>query len=603
MGALDDLIAQDEKRQGSQLDALIANDSARDMPSQDPEIPTEEPPSFVGYDPSTKQSEADPWAGLKGIASEVMANDQKTRDIGKRANEMDLAENGGVGPVERMAEAAVGGALPGAGKGAGLLKRGLAEGLQAVGMNAGDQVDEHLARPNDERSMGDRARELGFSGLMGSGAGMVAGKVGKMLSGGEDGVMGGISKWAGDRAAEAKNLVSGMGVRDAKAIAAEHGVDAIDDNYGKLLEKYSPSTVFSPKSARDHLAAITPEHEAVGADLRQMQQNMSVDPGDLAQAKGALQQGLQGESARVANALPEDQVQYGNSIDALQQRLGKKPDFASFPELIGEKSGLQSFGHSGAGGTVPEVAQKQAAAYGGGVLKDEVSRIVGQQAPEVGSRYTAQNQNFADLAGLRESLEAKAAAEKNGGDLGGIIGNSMLSAGLGAGAGALATDEGNKTTGVLGGAAAGFAAGMGMQGGATRTAIRQGAGTMLSDMGGNALRAVGKFAGNVGDYIGSNSGAGFAAATSDRRSEAMDKPGAQVAVGHTKIANLLKSDPDKLQGFAPMLQDAASDPQRLAARITNLSAQEPMFRKLVQQLEDEQDSPGPSGLTFDFGGQ
>lgn len=594
MGALDDLIAQDGKRQQSQLDQLIANDSVRDMPSQDPEIPTQETPAFIGYDPSSKPAPAPGvWDQLKSVAGDVMNPDAPGNRMLRAERDRDMAANGGTPPLERVAEAEVGNALPGAGKGAPLLKRGAVEAAQAMGMNAGDQAGEYM-RGDEERSMGDRARELGFSGLMGGAGGAVMGKLGDAATG--------ISGWAGEQASKAKNLVAGLGVRDAKAIAAEHGVDAINANYGDLLEKYSPSGI-TGKSAEQHLAAINPERDAVGGDLRQMAQqiNGNLAPDDLARAKGALQQGLQGEGARVADALPEDQVQYGGAIQQLQNRLARKPDFESFPALIGEKSGLQSFAHSGPGNSVPESAQKQAAAYGGGVLKDEVARIVGQQPPEVAARYGAQNQNFAELAGLRESLQAKAAAEAQGGDMGGILANSVISGGLGAAAGGLAADD--KQAGILGGGAAGFAAGLGLQGGAMRTAIRQGMGTRLTDAGGNMLRGIERGAGNVGDYLGSQSGAGFASAVSDRRSETLeDKPGSQVAVGHTKVANLLKSNPDALEGFAPMLQDAASDPQRLAARISNLSTQEPMFRKLVQKLEDEPDSPGPSGLTFDFGG-
>lgn len=597
MGALDDLIAQDNKRQQGQLQQLIANDEVRDMPSQDPGDGSDEAPSFIGYDPSSKPApEPSPWDGLKNIASDVMNPDSPVYQSMRDMRDRDLAANGGVPPYERMAEAEVGNALPGAAKGAGLLRRAGTEALQSMGMNAGDQLAEHMRNPDEDVDLGARARELGFSGLFGGAAGAASKWAGDAAQG--------VSKWAGEQAAKAKNLVAGQGARDAKAIAAARGVDAIDEA-GQLLEKYSPSGI-TGKSAEQHLAAITPEKEAAGNDLRAMAQqiNSQLAPDDLVRAKGALQTGLADEGARVANALPEDQVQYGSAIDALQKRLGNKPDFESFPALIGEKSGLQGFGHSGPGATVPESAQKQAAAFGGGVLKDEVARIVGQQPAPLSSRYDAQNQNFAELAQLEESLRNKAAAEAQGGDMGGILANSVISGGLGAAAGAVAMDD--KEKGALGGGLAGFAAGLGLQGGATRTAIRQGLGSRLSDAGGNMLRGLERGAGNVGDYLGSQSTGGFGAAFGERAADkGREQPGANVAVAHQQVLNLLQTDPEKLGGYASMLQDAPgekSDDAKRAARITNLAAKDPYFREMIRKLEDDQGT-GPSGLTFDFGGQ
>ena len=598
MGALDELIARDNQRHGGgQLQQLLANDAVRNMPSQDPEIPTEEPPAFIGYDPATAppKAEEDPYAELRSMVVDIMDPESaRSQQAIQGARDWRNKQGGYAGILDNLAEAYVGAALPGAGKGASLLRKAAVEGAEAMGMTAADKANEVMrdesGQPTD---LGAMAREVLTSGGFGAAGGALGHYAGRAA--------GAIKDWAGDAAAKAKNLVSGQGARDAKAIAAAHGVDAIDES-GQLLEKYSPSGL-TGKSAESHLKVVGPEREAVGEDLRRMAQevNGQLAPDDLSRARTALQDGLASESARVKDALPEDQVQYGDAIGAIQQRLARKPEFESFPALIGEKSGLQGFGHSGPGGSVPESAQKQAAAYGGSVLKDEVSRIIDQMPPELRDRYIAQNQNFAELSGLEETLRNKAAAEATGGDMGGIIANSVISGGLGAAAGGMAADD--KSTGIIGGGAAGFAAGLGLQGGATRTALRQGGGSRLTDAGGNMLRGIERAAGTID---GSESAAALAALGSERwadRQQPQDKPGAQVAIGNKRVAEALRTYPEKLGPFAQMLQGVP--PEELPARIRNLADREPMFRRILRELEDAAPTElrPQSGITFSMEGE
>jgi hypothetical protein len=110
-------------------------------------------------------------------------------------------------------------------------------------------------------------------------------------------------------------------------------------------------------------------------------------------------------------------------------------------------------------------------------------------------------------------------------------------------------------------------------------------------------------AGNVSDYLGKQSAAGLGSALGERNAEARDKPGANVAVAHQKVVGLLQSNPAALGGYASQLQGPDMDSQKVSARITNLATREPYFRELLRKLEEDDQSTGPSGLTFDFGGQ
>lgn len=677
MGALDDLIARDEENMrkaaggdGSMsLDQLLAMDEARNMPSQDPGDGSEETPSFVGYDPASKPAPESPWENLRSIGQALQARDQQLGQGFREWKEQDRRDNGGVSPINRLSEAYVGAALPGAGKGAGLVKNLLVEGGESMGMTALEKLDQYLrddsGKPVD---LSAEARDIGMSGAFGAAGGTAGHYLGKAA--------GAVKDWAGEAAAKAKNLVTGMGVRDAKATAAMHGVDAIDENYGGLLEKYSPSGL-TGKSPKAHHEAVLAEKEAVGGDLRNMAKEINdglvpdVDgagslmpgtPGDLGQARAKLEQELRNEAGGV-RGLGADKSQYRGALQdmvdelvgtpgqvrtvpremhggevpgapagdesaraALRERqgLGLEPPtdaywdevvsetparpglkpFESFPDLIGQKSALQEFAHSGPGNSVPESAQKQAAALGGRVLKDEAARIVGQAKPELRDRYTAQNQNFAELATLEEMLRNKAAAEASGGDLGGILGSSAAAGLVGAGTGAVLDDD--PIAGAAKGGAGAFLAGFGLQGGAgaTRTAIRQAGGGRMTDAGANMLRGLERAAGSV-DGTGSN--AALASEFAERRSDAekqSKQPPQQIALGHDVAMQVLKTNPQRLGPFAEMLADAANDPQVWNARVTNLQKQQPMFRKLLRELEDERTKSRPqSGITYSLEGE
>lgn len=667
MGALDDLIAQDEdnlrKSRGgeSELDRLLAMDEARDLPSQDPEIP--ESPSFADYDPATKPPSPPDVLDPLRAARERMG--------------------GGMEPINRAAEAYVGAALPGAGKGAGLLKRAAVEGAEAMGMDAAHQADEAIRSPSDEPfDMRKAAQEV----LMSGGFGALGGAAGEYIGRGA----GAVRDFAGRAAAKGKNLVTGLGVRGAQQTAAMHGVDAIDENYGGLLDRYSPSSG-TGKSAASHHAVVKPQMEAAGADLQRMAREidqgltptdpgagslMPGRPGDVGQASDTLERKLAEEAGK--RGLAKDSRQYSTEIEAMLRELQGTPGTTSvaprsrneaaplfedaaaaethlatprsggdaepifvddaaqaaydrrrslglerpteaywdevtqtpgraplkrpesFPELINQKSSLQRFGHSGEGGSVPDNAAREAAAFGGSVLKDEAARIVAGAKPELASRYVAQNQNFAELATLEELLRKKAAAESQGGDLAGILGNSAISGIVGAGAGAAIDD--NPIEGAAKGGLTGIAAGLGLQGGATRTAIRQGGGTRLSDMGANMFRSIEGGASSLASkFDGTRSSAALAAEAAEGLTGRSKPPGADVAVGHKLVRDALKTDPSKLGPYAAMLDP--NDPA-LDAKITNLG-KEPMFRKLLRDLENEsaQMSRPQSGITFSMEGE
>jgi hypothetical protein len=619
---------------------------------------------------------------------------------------------------------------------AGILESGVLGALQG----AGEAETNKLAAAGDGTTFG-----LG-AGALGASAGHLIGKGARA-----------VRDWAGEAAAKGKNLVTGMGVRDAKATAAMHGVDAIDENYGGMLERYSPSGL-TGKSPKSHHKVVLQQKNVVGDDLRELAKEINKGlvpdvasagpllpgtPGDLGRAQQKLTEELRREfgatrgvdagaeqyrsglqkmldeitgspdkyrtraravhapepefpdataqaayderrllgleppteahwydvsrtpgkeatpdrfavsprtragapvqsfgslasddaaaaaerralgltppegrvpgyivsrtpgsagtpdsfsasSRSVKTAAPEfedaaareafDQRRllglesptdaYYYEVDRTPGRPGLAP-FDSFQDLIKQKSELQQFAHSGPGNSVPESAQKNAAALAGRTLKDEVSRIVNQSDPELARRYVQQNEKFAELATLEEMLKMKTAAEGSGGDAAGIFGSAAVSGLAGS---ALAAQAGiNPLLGGVGG----FAGALGFGGGATRTAIRQALGARGSDAGANMLRGVERGAGNFASTTGA--GRGSAAATALARLAQPQQP--QPFTSTDRVMRALQQDPGSLGAYASRITfDPSTDPEGFSRQVEALEQSDPDFAQLVSKL-------------------
>lgn len=147
-------------------------------------------------------------------------------------------------------------------------------------------------------------------------------------------------------ARKGKNVVAGGNARDAAEIASRHGSEAVD-NFGALLDKYSPSPALGMSSG-GHLDRIKALRAKDGHELRQLQgligdRHITPDVagggsllpgthGDLGQAKEKLLRELVDEAARARGGLGADEGQYAGALDAIRKQLSGTPDrFSSTP--------------------------------------------------------------------------------------------------------------------------------------------------------------------------------------------------------------------------------------------------------------------------------
>lgn len=423
---------------------------------------------------------------------------------------------------------------------------------------------------------GGDAGEVGLSALLGTilgGVPAAAGAAGQKLGQGFEAV-----------ARKAKNVVAGSNAREAGAILDKYGVEADTDMLGQLLDKYSPSGVFSPRSAAGHLENVAPQRQVQGQRVQEMINKAGYDEGvnDLVpeaferfqsnvddRALEAMRRPAGGEQQDLAAAM----AQKADEVRAMEP----PQDLAEF---VGDKSGFQA---SGAGNNAVGYAEKARARADqavGGEAKDMVAELMGNAEPGTFARWDNARGQTHELSMLQEILAAKKAGESTAGDIGSTIGSGVIGAGLGGVAGAVNPDDGlSPMGGAAMGAGGALAGAFGLGGGATRTAIRQAGGTGLADLGANVSRELGRGASAFG--AGAMSMNPAAAVGSQAAGRAL----AGQTRGHELVGNVrhaLQQNPELLAPYAQQLADAEMRGE-LREEINRLLG-EPEFQSLSTKL-------------------
>ena len=88
---------------------------------------------------------------------------------------------------------------------------------------------------------------------------------------------------------------------------------------------------------------------------------------------------------------------------------------------------------------------------------------------------------------------------------------------------------------------------------------------------------------------------GFAAGEGAIPQNRTPPPGSEVAIGTQRVTQMLQQNPSYFGPYAGALQQASADPTRLQAKIADLES-EPMFRRMLRQLEDNNSANG--GITY-----
>lgn len=436
-----------------------------------------------------------------------------------------------------------------------------AQGAVAAAADSLNQGDDH-------ETMLKRIMEAGgMGGLAELGATFLSGTAGKLGQGAE---------WA---AQKAKNVVAGSNSREAKAIVDKLGPQADTDMFGKLLDKYSPTGVFSPKSAAGHLEqSVAPQAEIQGQRVGQMLDKAGYDEGvnELVpeawkgfqgsvdeRALSAMRRPVGGEERDLANAL-------ANEADAVRG-LSAPEDVRGF---AGTKSSYQSAGAGKNAIGYAEGARAEANQAVGGIAKDALDDLMKNAEPGTYARWDDARGQKNELEMLKAVLAAKKAGETTAGDIGSTIGSGVVGAGLGALAGGMSGD--NAGEGALAGGGLGLASAFGLTGGATKTAIRQLGGTGLADFGANVARATGQGLGTAASFADQLPTGAIGGAASD--SLADESRGHQT---YEVVEQALKANPRMLGSYGKQLAQS----QDLRGDISRLIDDDPQFVRLARNLQ------------------
>lgn len=577
MGALDDLIARDEENQRkgsgrmSELDQLMANDSVRNLPSQDPELPAEAP-SFVGYDPTTAPpKEEDPYAGLREFAQQLTNGPAQQMHLPERpANPGEILLGGGLKAAQgagRVARA-----------GLGIANTAVDAGTSAV-LGAAEGFDKSA-----DRSLAGRAQSALEEGET---QGMIGGAVsgGLKTLGGAGSTISDMADWL---ARKADNVKAGATSRIRQDLIEKFGIEDGPDMLGQLVRRYSPSSLLSPKTSAGHLGAIEKQYADEGLNHASMVRQAGEEGADAAVPRAYA--GAQDEMLNTAAALDDEALAAGKAaevqmLEQILNRTAAKPVPQSLEGLISRKAQFGDEAFRPVTNATDEDAKSQAAKHAWRAMRGAQDQAVSAATPDTAGRLQDSDKVFSELSSLRESLSPRAAADDSVGNVG--------SAAVSAGAASLV----DPSMGILSTLASG-----------TNNAIRQATGGVAHDVFSNVMRPTSAATGFIGDAA--QTAARPASMAADEAQDAFqslsskpEKPGAQVAVGHKRVSEALRSDPSKLGPFAKMLE--GTPPEELPARIRNLADREPMFARILRELEDESNTQSrpQSGITFSMEGE
>lgn len=397
---------------------------------------------------------------------------------------------------------------------------------------------------------GGDAGEVGLSTLLGTILGAVpeaAGQAGRKLGEGFEAI-----------ARKGKNVVAGSNAREAGAILDKYGAEADTDMLGQLLDKYSPSSLFRPRSSAGHLQNVAPQRQVQGQRVQDAINKAGYDEGVNDLVPEAFERWQSNVDDRALEAMRRPA---GGEQQDLARAFADKADEVhameppqDLAEFVSDKSGYQSSGARKGAVGYAEKARDVADQMAGGEAKDMVAELMGHAQPETLARWDNARQQTHELAMLEELLAAKKAGESTAGDIGSTIGSGVIGGGLGGIAGAVNPDDGLTP---LGGAAMGaggaLAGAFGLTGGATRTAIRQAGGTGLADLGANVSRSLGHGASALGAGASSMTPLAAAGAQSTGRALAGQTHGHELP---SVVRNAMQNQPELLAPFAQQLMDA-----------------------------------------------
>jgi len=367
--------------------------------------------------------------------------------------------------------------------------------------------------------------ETAESTLLGTILGMIPAGLGK------------VTEKAGDAFSylgrKADNTKAGSTSKIRDDLIERYGIEDGPDKLGELVRKYSPSSLFSPKTSAGHLKAIEGQLTDEGFNRAAMVRQAGAEGADA--AAPAAYAGAQNEMLNTAAGLDDEAIAAGKAsevqmLEQILNRTAAKPVPQSLEGIISKKSQLGDEAFRPVTGVTDEDARSQAAKHAWIAMRGAEDQALSAATPDTVSRVKDSEKTFSELMSLNESLRPRAAADDAVGNVG--------TAAVGAVAGAMMPGG----QGIMGALTSG-----------TNNAVRQMTGGVAHDMFANVMHpAAAGMRGLSDGAMSSNLGAAVG-------SQAMGRSMQGQTRGHelpSVVRNALQNNPELLAPFAQQLADA-----------------------------------------------
>lgn len=498
--------------------------------------------------PEAEAAPAEEEGGLKGILKTLL-HGQAQENYGAMVDK--VAESGVKYEPPHTSDIYMAAAGPAPAKAA----KGLLGGLAAVGKDAAGQtavgaVQGAMDAARDGEDMqGMLKRILESGGLAG------AAELGLSALGGTAGKVGDMFSFLGRKA---DNTKAGSNSKLREDLIEKFGIENGPDMLGELLRKYSPSSLFSPKTSAGHLGAIESQLADEGSNLAAMTRQAGEEGADAASPaamQGAHEGMLDKASALDAVARSDSKASEAKMLEAILNRSASKPDPTTFEGLIGAKSQYGDDAFRKVTGFADEDAKSQAAKQAWMTMKDAEQNALGAATEDTAGRFTDSQKAFGELSSLNDSLKPRASAD----DAVGNAGTAMV----GAAAGALMPGG----QGLMGALTSG-----------TNNAVRQMTGGVAHDMFSNVMHPAGAAAKGLGSALDRLPTGALTAEGFDQQHDSDAFKGYQT---NQLVDDALQQNPRMFGKYAYL---AKMSPDERKAEMSRLQDDDPAFNRLLQNL-------------------
>ncbi len=259
----------------------------------------------------------------------------------------------------------------------------------------------------------------------------VAGPAAGKLAGKGLGKVGDLVEWFGKKA---DNVKAGGTQAARQAMIEKYGVEGGPDMIGEMLRKYSPSSLFKPKTSAGHLAEIKKQLADERTHLAATRRAAGTEGADAALPaawEGAKQDVAQSANETASKALGAKSRGVAREMAAQNKAVRKLQTPARLEDLIDHKSALgdEAF-EAGLANSVKDKASGLAAKKSYQAMKNAEEQALNAATPETAAAARESSNVYSELSGLGDLLTPRAAADDAAGNAGTALASAVMADGL-----------------------------------------------------------------------------------------------------------------------------------------------------------------------------